>query len=130
YRGPLRVERAVRLIGEGWPAIDGDGRGTVVTLAAAGAALQGFVVRGSGDSLEREDAGILVTARNVTVAHNRLADVLFGISVQGAPRTAVVGNTIAGKPFDIARRGDAIRVWESHGARVEGNVASGGRDVV
>src|SRR6185503_16551386 len=67
YRGPLRVERPVRLIGEGWPAIDGGGRGTVVTLAATGAGLQGFVVRGSGDSLEREDAGVLVTAPDVTV---------------------------------------------------------------
>ena len=130
YRGPLRVDRPLRLVGEGWPVLDGGGQGTVVELSASGARLEGFVVRGSGSSLEREDAGVLVTARDAAVVGNRFEDVLFGISVQEAPGTVVVRNAIRGKALDIARRGDASRVGQSCGARVEGNVVEHGRDVV
>ena len=130
YRGPLVVRRAVRLVGEGLPILDGGGRGTVVTLAAPGAALEGFRVRRSGASLEHEDAGVLVVAGRSRVVANTFEDVLFGVSVQEAPGTVVAANNIAGKPLDIARRGDGIRVWQSAGTRIEGNRLHDVRDVV
>lgn len=130
YGGAVVVRRSVRLVGEGLPTLDGGGRGTVVVLAAPGATLEGFRVRGSGASLEHEDAGVLVTGAGARVLHNELADVLFGVSVQEAPRSVVSGNRIAGKPLDIARRGDGIRVWQSAGTRVEGNRLRAVRDVV
>ena len=130
YPGPLRVDRAVRLVGEGLPVLDGGGRGTVVVLAAPGATLEGFRVRGSGSSLEHEDSGVLVAGRDAVVRGNVLEDVLFGISVQEAAGATVAANTITGKPLDIARRGDAIRVWQSAGARVVDNRVRSSRDVV
>jgi nitrous oxidase accessory protein len=130
YPGLLVVERRVHLVGEGMPVLDGGGAGTVVVLAAAGAVLEGFAITGSGASLEKEDTGVLVTGAGSRVVGNRLTDVLLGISVQQAPGTVVLHNHVTGKPLDIARRGDAIRVWQSSGTRVEGNVARAGRDVV
>ena len=130
YRGPVVVRRSVRLVGEGLPILDGGGRGTVVVLAGPGATLEGFRIRGSGDSLEHEDAGVLVTGAGARVVGNELTDVLFGVSVQEAPRTVVAGNRVAGKPLDIARRGDGIRLWQSADARVEGNRLRDVRDVV
>jgi nitrous oxidase accessory protein len=130
YHGPVVVDRAVRLVGEGWPVLDGGGAGTIVVLAAPGATLEGFRLRASGGSLEHEDAGVLVTGAGAVVRGNTLEDVLFGISVQEAPGTVVQGNAIAGKAFDIARRGDAIRVWQSEGAQVLDNHVRDSRDVV
>lgn len=132
HPGPLVVNKRVRLIGHGWPVIDGHQRGTVVTLSAAGIEMQGFRVRGSGDKLANEDGdgGILATAEQIVIQENRLEDVLFGMSFRNSHRSTARGNVLSGKHLDIGRRGDLIRLWWSHDVLIEGNDVAGGRDVV
>ena len=131
YPGPVVVEKEVRLEGIGWPVIDGGGRGTVVTLAASGIVFQGFVVRGSGVEPDRDHAGITLIAPDITVADNRLEDVLFGIFVAQADRALIRGNQISSKEqYELARKGDGIRLWYSQGVTVEGNIVRQARDVV
>ncbi|MBX3472369.1 MAG: nitrous oxide reductase family maturation protein NosD [Planctomycetes bacterium] len=127
---PVVVTRRLALEGRGWPVIDGGGRGTVVKLAAAGASLRGFVVRGSGSSLDDENSGITVAAPDVRVEGNRVEEALFGVSLAHARGSVVADNVITGKALDVARRGDAIRVWYSDDVRLERNVVTRGRDVV
>lgn len=129
HRGPLLVERAVSLRGEGWPVIDGGGKGTVVRFLRPGARLEGFVIRHSGDLLEKEDAGISAEGQ-VTLVGNRLEEVLLGIDLQTAPESLVEGNEIQGMDLDMSRRGDAMRLWESHRSVVRGNRVRRGRDLV
>ncbi|GIX48541.1 MAG: hypothetical protein KatS3mg131_2752 [Candidatus Tectimicrobiota bacterium] len=130
YAGPLVVDKRVRLVGRDWPVLDGGGRGTVVKLTAAGIVFSGFVIRGSGASLDQENSGIAVEAPDVVVAHNRLADTLFGIYLRQAPGSVIRGNVIDGKALPVPRRGDAIRVWYSNGVHITGNTVRRGRDVV
>jgi nitrous oxidase accessory protein len=132
HRGPIVVERPVRLVGRDWPAIDGGGTGTVVQLKAPRAHFSGFVVRGSGDRLANEDGdgGILATAADAVIEGNRLEDVLFGVSLRESHRSVVRNNILRGKNLDIARRGDLIRLWWSHNVTVEGNELINGRDLV
>lgn len=129
HRGPLLVERAVSLRGEGWPVIDGGGKGTVVRFLRPGARLEGFVIRHSGDLLEKEDAGISAEGQ-VALVGNRLEEVLLGIDLQTAPESLVEGNEIEGMDLDMSRRGDAMRLWESHRSIVRGNRVRRGRDLV
>jgi nitrous oxidase accessory protein len=130
HPGPLEIASAVRLVGEGRPVLDGGGRGTVLSVRAAGAVVEGFEIRGSGSLLDEENSGIAVEAPRVTIAGNRLQDVLFGIYLRHAEDSAIRANHVRGKPLPLARRGDAIRVWYSHRAVVTGNVIEDGRDVV
>lgn len=132
YPGPLVVDKRVALIGVGDPppVIDGGGRGTVVHIQAAGVRLRGFVVRNSGDNLEREETGVLVTAPDVLVEDNQIVDVLFGIELKNAPRGVVRHNLVRGKTLPIARRGDGIKLWYSEGVLLEGNRVEATRDVV
>lgn len=132
YPGPLVIDKRVALIGVGDPppVIDGGGRGTVVHIQAAGVRLRGFVVRNSGDDLEREDAGVLVTAPDVLVEDNRVVDVLFGIELKNAPRGIVRRNLVQGKALPLARRGDGIKLWYSEGVLLEGNRVETTRDVL
>ena len=131
YHGPLVVEKTVTLQGIGWPVIDGGGQGTVVTLAAPGAVLRGFEVRGSGVEPDRDHAGVTLTAPRITVENNRLHDVLFGIFVAQAEGSVVRGNDITSKTeYDEGRKGDGIRLWYSPRTVVEGNHVHGARDVV
>ncbi|MEO8084673.1 MAG: nitrous oxide reductase family maturation protein NosD [Ardenticatenales bacterium] len=129
YAGPLVVERRITVVGVDQPVIDGGGSGTVVQLRAAGARFGGFAVRNGGDRLDEEDAAVAVYAPAV-VENNVITEVLFGIDVQRAPGSVITNNRVTGRDLPIPRRGDAIRVWESAGTRVERNRIDRARDVV
>lgn len=127
----LVVDKSVTLVGVNWPVIDGGGQGTAVQITAPGVVLRGFEVRGSGDEPDRDHSGIIVSASDVVVEGNRLAEVLFGVFVAQADRVIVRGNDITGKAkYDEARRGDAIRLWYAVDALVEANTVHRVRDIV
>jgi len=128
--GPIIIDRSVVLIAEPGAVLDAGGRGDVVRITAPDATVRGFVVRGTGDSVDRENAGIAVTAPRATIEDNRLEDVLFGVVLSEAPGSVVRGNHVRGKDLELGRRGDAIRVWQSAGTVVEANVVEQSRDVV
>jgi nitrous oxidase accessory protein/Cu-processing system ATP-binding protein len=130
YAGPIEVSRRVALVGRGWPTLDGGGEGTVVRVRGAGTRLSGFHVRGSGILLDGQDAAVAVEAPDAVIEGNRIDDALFGILLSKADRAVVRRNHIEGKPLDVPRRGDAIRVWYSNDVRLEGNVVLRSRDVV
>jgi nitrous oxidase accessory protein len=130
YHGPLTINKSVALVGTDWPIIDGRGQGDVLTVTAPDVTIEGLVVRNSGDSLNDENAGITGLAPRITVRGNRLENVLFGVYLKEAPGSVVRDNIIGGKDLNVARRGDAIRLWYCAGSLIEGNHASHGRDVV
>lgn len=130
YRGPAVVRRAVVLDGGGRARIEGDGRGSVLAVVAEeGVTLRGLVIAGSGASHDRIDAGIVLQGRGHQVLDNRLEDVLFGIHLQGASGVRVAGNHVRGKPLPPGLRGDALRLWNSHGNRIEDNRFERARDL-
>ena len=130
YAGGITIDKPLTLRASGDAVIDGGGEGTVINVDAPDVTLEGLVIRGSGDSLDRENAGIYVTAPRVRILDNQLEDVLFGVFLYQSPDSVVAGNTVVGKDLFVARRGDAIRLWESHRTVVEDNVLDGGRDAV
>ncbi|RMF87142.1 MAG: nitrous oxide reductase family maturation protein NosD, partial [Nitrospinota bacterium] len=130
YAGPLVITKQITLLGYDWPRIEGNGRGTVVTLAAPGIVVKGFVIRNSGKSLDQENAGIAVEAPAAVIENNRLEETLFGIYLRKAHHSRIRHNVIQSKALPLPRRGDAIRVWYSQGVVIEGNVVEKGRDVV
>lgn len=129
YPGPVEVAKPVALVGRGWPEITGAGQGTVVRITAPGASITGFRVTSSGRSLDREDAGIWVEAADVTVAHNDVSDVLFGIVAKHAQNVVIQGNRVEAKrDLPEGEVGDGIRIWYSHGAQVLNNEVGYFRD--
>ncbi len=131
YAGPVVIDKPVTLEGIDFPVIDNRGRGTVVTLAAPGAVLRGFHVRGSGSEPDRDHSGIAIFAPRTVAENNRLTDVLFGIFVSKASDVIVRGNEVTSKPeYDVARKGDAIRLWFSPRVIVEKNRVYQARDLV
>jgi nitrous oxidase accessory protein len=130
YDGHLVIEKPVELIGFDDPVIDGGGQGTVVHVTAPDVTIQGFTVRGSGISLDREDTGILVEGERTTVIENTVEDILFGVSLKYANGSEIRDNIVVSKPLGIARRGDGIRTWYSHDVIIEENIVRDGRDVI
>jgi len=129
HRGPFEVASAVELIGAGRPVLDGGGEGDVVVVSAPGARIEGFEIRGSGARSDKEHAGVRAEA-GVAIIDNSFEDVLYGINLKAARGSKVSGNHIRGRDIHVARRGDGIRLWESHGSSITGNTVTGARDIV
>ncbi|HMQ14607.1 MAG TPA: nitrous oxide reductase family maturation protein NosD [Phycisphaerae bacterium] len=128
--GPATIDKPLTLVAEGRATIDAGGRGDALRVTAPDVTVRGFHIRGTGDSLDQQNAGMVVSAAAARIEDNTLEDVLLGVLLNGAPGTVVRGNTIRGKPLELPRRGDGIRLWNSPDARVEDNVVEGVRDVV
>ena len=130
YRGTILIKKPIRLIGRDWPVIDAAGKGDVLILQAHACEVRGFVIRGSGDSLDHENTGVRVLGRDTVIDGNRFEDVLFGIDLKNAPNCRITNNHITSKALDIARRGDALRLFRSNDCVIENNVIEHGRDAL
>ena len=130
YVGGVTIDKPLTITGHDWPIIDSGGEGTVIEVTAPDVTIKNLVIRGSGASLDREDSGISVLEPRVTVTDNRFEDVLFGIFLRTSPDSLIANNIVGAKDVFVANRGDGIRLWESAGTTVEGNVIDGGRDTV
>ena len=129
YAGPVVIRQPLVLEGGGKASIVGNGKGTVLSVAASGVTLRGLRVSGSGESHDGVDAGILLEGDDHRVEDNDLDDVLFGIHLKQVKRSRIAGNRVTGKPLDLGMRGDAIRLWYSQGNLVEGNRFHRARDL-
>lgn len=130
YREHLRIDKSVKLVGQGRPIIDGAGNGDIVEITAPYVEFTGFTIRDTGIDLDKENAAIRVLAPHARIEDNILQDILFGIDLREAPDCTVRGNSIGGKNLDIARRGDGLRLWRSDRAVVEANTIHDGRDAI
>jgi nitrous oxidase accessory protein len=130
YRGGLVVDRRVVLIGEPGAILDGEGRGTVVTVTADSVELRGFLIRESGRSLDRDEAAVkVVRSVGARVVENRIEDALHGVYLLEARGTTIEGNEIVGDASLVeARRGNGIHLFNSRESRIEGNTVRGARD--
>lgn len=130
YSGPVVIDHSMEVRGEGWPTIDGQGVGNVITITAPDVKLTGLRVINTGDSLDRENAGVSGEAARMTIVNNRFENVLFGIFLRRGEDSVIADNVIGAMDLELGRRGDGIRLWESSNTIVERNVVDGGRDTV
>jgi len=130
YAGGVTISRPMSLIGRPGVIIDARGEGTAIEVNAADVTIDAVTIRNTGASLDRENAGISANAPRVTITNNVLENVLFGVFLRGADDSVVQGNVVGAKNVDLGRRGDGIRLWESHGSLVSDNQVVDGRDVV
>lgn len=130
YAGPVVLERPISLIADGRVVIDGGGSGDVLTVRAPDVTLRGLTLQNTGISLDKENAGVTVTAPRVTIEDCTLVDVLFGIYLKEAEDSVIRRNHISSKALALPRRGDGIRLWQSSRCIVEDNVVTQSRDLV
>ena len=52
YNGLLVVDKPLTILGIDWPVIDGDNKGTVVSIMAPDTTFSGFVIKNSGEKQE------------------------------------------------------------------------------
>ncbi len=130
YREHVVVDRALLLRGEPGAVIDGGGAGTVVLVTHGPTTVRGLTVRGGGDSLLAEDAGVkLLEVSDCVVEDDEVLDTLFGVMARTSPRARILRNRIVGLDLPLPRRGDGIRVQDAKGSLVEDNSLDRTRDL-
>jgi len=124
YKMHLLVRTPIVLIGDKGAVIDGGGHGNVIWVKATDVTIEGFVIRNSGRSLTRMDAGIFIAhlAAHVLIKDNRIEHVLFGIWLDGPKRPRIIANVVRGfRQLRTQDRGDGIHLWNVSGALISGN---------
>ncbi len=129
YQGPAIITKPLTLEGEGQVVIDAGGHGTVLTVKADRVTLRGLTLRGSGDSHDQLDSGLMAEGSELLIENNVIDDVLFGMSLHRTTDSLVRGNRIRSRAVDSADRGDGLRLWYSSHNRIENNDIAQIRDV-
>ena len=130
YAGPVVITRPINIDGKGKVVIDGGGKGTVLTVRASSVSLRGLHLTNSGESHDSLDSGLLIEKgeRN-HVEGNVIDEVIFGITLQQSNDNIIRGNRIRSRHYEVADRGDGIRIWYSNGNRIENNDIATIRDI-
>ena len=131
YEEHLIIDKPLRLVGIDRPTISASGRGDVIRVKSVDVLIEGFIIRDSGADLTAQNAGIYVEpgSHRIAVRNNALVYNLFGIWLEKLQDPEVSANLITGKrDLSSARRGNAIQLYNTTGARIIGNHISFARD--
>ncbi|MBA1443936.1 MAG: nitrous oxide reductase family maturation protein NosD [Chromatiales bacterium] len=130
YAGPVTIESAITIDGQGKVTIDAGGKGSVIYLDTDGATLKNLHLTNSGESHNDIDSGVQVRGNFNVIKDNVIDNTLFGIDLQQSENNIVQRNRISSKPFDLGMRGDSIRLWYSFNNKITDNVIRNSRDMV
>jgi len=131
YKGNIHIRTSNVIVeGIGRPTIQGEDTGNAVTLEANNVTLKGFLIRGGGRDLLKDDAGIkFVKVKECLVTENRLEDNLYGMYLQQSEKCVITHNVIRGRTYDTEEdRGNGIHTWDSPFNRIEHNDIADARD--
>jgi nitrous oxidase accessory protein len=133
YAGNFLVDKALTLRGIKRPTLSGAQHGDTLRVTAPDVVIEGLIVRDSGDSLKRQNAGIYLFpgAHRAVVRNCDLTYNLFGLWIEKANDVLIENNVITGKrEYNSSQRGNGIQLYNTQGARIIGNNISFVRDAL
>lgn len=130
-RGDFEGARGLALHGCEGAVIEGTGTGTVLKLRGDDVLVEDIGLERSGSRVSAEDGALKVSGRRAVVRRVAVRDTLYGIAFEQCQECVLEDSRVEGRAAIAAnQRGDGIKLWESHGSRVQRNSVSGVRDVV
>ena len=132
YEGNIIINKALTIDGKDKRAvIKGDGAGNVITITSSNVKLLNLSIQNSGDSHGDLHSAISCDkANNIQIINNDIQNALFGINFKECHNAQISKNKISSKDVDLGLRGDAIRLWYSHGNLISQNHIYKSRDMV
>jgi len=131
YRGGLRIDKPLTLVGDPGAVLDGGGEGDVLRISAPDVTVRGLSIIGSGHNLTDMNAGIFVerSADRVTLADNSLDGNAFGVWLDASKAPRVLNNRVRGDPSIRSQdRGNGIHLYAVTGGEIRGNEVWDARD--
>jgi nitrous oxidase accessory protein len=130
WPGPLHLDKTLTLRGRGG-SLDGGGTGTVLTIDAPGAIVEGVELMNGGKDVGAPDACIFVTKRatGAVIRENRMRGCAFGVWVHETEGVHLLANDIEGhEGLRVADRGNGIHLFDASELVLRGNRISHARD--
>lgn len=133
YDENLRIDKPLTLRGIGRPTLSGGRRGDTIRVVATDVTIEGLIVRDSGHELKEQHAGIYIQpgSHRAVVRQCDLTYNLFGLWIEKADDVRIERNLITGlRDVNSSQRGNGIQLYNTKGARIEGNNISFVRDAL
>ncbi|NMG75046.1 nitrous oxide reductase family maturation protein NosD [Aromatoleum diolicum] len=133
YVENLRITKPLTLRGMERPTISGNLSGDTIRVTATDVVIEGLIVRDSGDSLLKQNAGIYLWpgAHRAVVRNCDLTYNLFGLWIEKANDVRIEHNVITGKrDYRSSQRGNGIQLYNTTGAQIIGNNIGFVRDAI
>ncbi|WP_163577159.1 nitrous oxide reductase family maturation protein NosD [Halomonas faecis] len=131
YPGNFVIDEAIVLSGDDGAILDGQGRGSVLTVEAPGAHVSGLHIRNDGANITDMDSGIFVakSAAGAVIESNRIEARGFGIWLDGTADVRVESNRISGDTSLRSQdRGNGLQLYNVSGAEIIDNEVWEARD--
>jgi nitrous oxidase accessory protein len=132
YKGSIKIDKPITIIGkEDGVIIDGEQKGTVITITGPYVTLKNLTIIGSGNRHDRLDAAIKISnSKQSEISDCIIKDSLFGIDVAMTNNSLFSNNYITSKDLELGLRGDGFRLWYSNDNIVKNNKLIKSRDMV
>jgi len=131
YSGSITIVKPITIIGaQDGVVIDAGGTGNVVNIKSSNVTLSNLTIQNSGSLMYSLDSGIHIEkAKNINIINCKILDSLYGIDMYMVQNSTFKENFISSKDFDIALRGDALKIWHSHNNLISHNTITKTRDI-
>lgn len=127
--GNIKINKTVTLVGEGDPVIDGKGEGEIITVTASNVKISNLVIKNSGISYLKENAGIRLDGiENCIISNNKFLGNFFSIYLAKSANCLVEKNYIEGKKNREANSGNGIHLWYCRDVNISNNTILNHRD--
>lgn len=127
--GNIKINKTVTLVGEGDPVIDGKGEGEIITVTASNVKILNLVIKNSGISYLKENAGIrLEGVENCIISSNKFLGNFFSIYLAKSANCLVEKNYVEGKKNREANSGNGIHLWYCRDVNISNNKILNHRD--
>ena len=125
----LIIDKPIVVLGIGYPVIDSEGGGDILTVTAAGTVVRGLQFQNVGASFIEDRAALRVKSADSTrVEDCHFLNTIFGIYLEHSTGVSVIGNTLNGSGGREVTAGNGIHVWYCKLVHIEGNEIHGHRD--
>ena len=126
--GNIILTKSLTIIGNG-AVLDGENKYEILTISGKNITVKNLQFRNSGYSSMNDYAAVkIVDASNITIENNTIVNAYFGIHVSNTIYAIVRHNNIIGNPRSEQLTGNAIHLWKSTHALIDGNHVQGHRD--
>ena len=125
----IEVNKPLTILGEGFPIIDGEEKGSVFLVKSDSVQISGLTIKNIGTSHTKEFAAIHVYASDYfKISNNTIEKAFFGILLERSHYGEVQGNTITGKSIEEFNSGNGIHIWNCSQLTITNNHVSKLRD--
>ncbi len=127
--GNIIVDKPLKIIGNNFPVLDGEGNNEIITVTSDSVFITGFIFKNAGVSYLKENAAVrLDKVRYCEISDCNFYNNFFGIYLAQASECRIKNNIIHSNGKSETSSGNGVHLWNSNKIEITNNKISGHRD--